>query len=514
MNSRGAWRAPYALVLCLVCVSSGCSKGDKTASDESEARSTSAVPEAGVQTGDSATATEITELFDYPPAGPGPHEGFDLAALRDRLQGTWMVGGSAFGSIPQIWHVTGDLLTKYDTEGEEHEYALELLAPCYVRVGPPGGGSATYEHFVFDGDTLYQGLGNAGLVQGSKTIGCMSAAMYVLEGDACTRWTRKAFARAGQLSWEQEAGECGFEDTGDGNVFWADDTNSSRKIYGKQTLPVRVGDALMTKQMQGNKAEKMSSLDAAVARQKQMLDAQAALQKPPEQLEWSSWQLPTSDASFEPGQRVFGAGVNRDGEWRQGSYRVKEVTGGIVWLSGTENVFAPPAFVVPRNAEPPKRGEAVVYYTGRATYGRVSRVAGDELIVSYLSGSRPSQKTDDAQRFVHLPGGFTFAAPALVKEGDSYAEASVVFDAGDKVYVHMFGKPVAAVDKASLTLIDPRLVHKRGARVLVKQSSGLSPLKWLPGKVSKVFAGGAAYEVETDDGKIYTQSWALVSKRP
>jgi hypothetical protein len=165
------------------------------------------------------------KLFDYPPKGDGPHQGYDLGAIRDKLQGTWMVGSTAFNSVPQIWHLQGDELVTYDTKGEKSEHTLQLLAPCYAKVGDKGRSSATYVHFVFDGDTLYQGLGNSGLKDGDRTIGCMSAAVFVLEGGKCTMWRKKPFAKEGSM-WETDpGGECRLE----GDVFIADDSNSKRR---------------------------------------------------------------------------------------------------------------------------------------------------------------------------------------------------------------------------------------------------------------------------------------------
>ena len=49
------------------------------------------------------------QFFDYPPEGEGPHAGWDLNALREKLQGVWLLGGGYFGP-PTIWHIEGDVL--------------------------------------------------------------------------------------------------------------------------------------------------------------------------------------------------------------------------------------------------------------------------------------------------------------------------------------------------------------------------------------------------------------------
>ncbi len=94
--------------------------------------------------------------------GPGPHQGFDLKAIHAKLQGTWLIGGSAFSSIPHIWHIEGSSLTIVDGKGRRSQNTFRLLAPCHMETAD-GGGSRTWHDFVFDGDTLYSGLGNAGL---------------------------------------------------------------------------------------------------------------------------------------------------------------------------------------------------------------------------------------------------------------------------------------------------------------------------------------------------------------
>jgi hypothetical protein len=312
--------------------------------------------------------------------------------------------------------------------------------------------------------------------------------------------------------WEKDpGGECGME----GDAFYADDTNSKRKIYGKQKLEVKVNGALMTKQMQGNKATKVASLDEALAKQKEVLDKKAALAKAPTNLPFKDWKLPAKELTLEKNQRVWAVAVNREGKWRLAGFRWKETTDGVLWLKGMTDRFAPAAFVhIPTEAA--KKGDAVAYVAGRTMYGYVTKVEGDQVTMSYLSGRKVKDKTGKAEMFLGFKkGAFQLGTPVLYKDGDAWQNGEVVVEDGDQVYVlHKKGgeQTVAPMNKADLKLLDGSSKHKKGARVLVKQTSGMGSLKWMPGKVTKVHGGGAAYEVKTDEGKVYTQMWAYVAK--
>lgn len=506
------------LMTALLIAALGCSKSEGSSAEagdgqrEKGASATGGDP-GGAEKESSERGGEV--LFDYPPAGDGPHQGYDLEAIRAKLQGTWMVGGAAFGKVPTIWDVRGDELTVIDPEGQRSEHTIQLLAPCYAKIADKGKSSATYVHYVFDGDTLYQGLGNAGRVDGDKTIGCMSAAAYVLEGDSCTRWVKKSFPRKGEPMWDKEPGDCGYEE---GTVFYGDDTKSKRKIYGKQKLPVKVGSALMTRQMQGNRARRMGSLDEAVVEQKEARDQQAAASAIPSEFPFSGWKLPERDVKAEANQRVWAAAVNRDGSWRLAGYRMDEIEEGVVRLRGMSDRFAPPAFVVVPS-ETPKAGDAVAYIAGRELYGYVAAVDGDALTMRYLSGRRIAEKTAKVDRFLRFPEReVSLGAPVLYRDGDDLRDGRAVAAVGDEVYVMHRGEgreqTVTAMKKTDVTLNDGSVRHDRGARVWVKQSSGVSPLRWLPGTVVKVHADGAAYDVETEGDRKVTQSWAYVARRP
>lgn len=466
-------------------------------------------------TGQNSNSKEKT-IFSYPPAGDGPHTGFDLEAIRGKLQGTWLVGGTAFSSIPKIWHVSGDSVTQVDTAGKKSEHTLQLLAPCYAKMSDIGTSSATYVHFVFDGETLYQGLGNSGVVAGDTSVGCMSAAVYVHKGDKCTSWKQKSFPRKGEAMFESEPGECGYEGEGDDKLFFGDDTNSKRKIYGKQKLPVRMGDALMTKQMSGNKAEKVESLDVAIAKQKVLIDAKEALTKPPEELAYSGWGLPKVEVVMADKQRLWAAGIDRDGKWRLASFRYKSTHEDTFWLRGMSDRFAPSAFVQPSKSKTSdfKKGQLVVYASGIMLWGIVDSVDAEKVTISYLSGNKVSQKSEKPEMFIAFDSGkFTLGAPIRWQEGEAWFIGWVAYDAGDSVYVlHGSDMSVSPIAKAALELTVPKKAFKKGAKISVREKSAIGGTKWVPAKVTKVLNKGVAYEVKTDEGKIFTQSWAFVTK--
>jgi hypothetical protein len=259
----------------------------------------------------------------------------------------------------------------------------------------------------------------------------------------------------------------------------------------------------------------VASLDEALAKQKEVLDKKAALTKVPADLPFKDWKLPAKELTLEKSQRVWAAGVNREGKWRLASFRWKETTDGVVWLKGMTDRFAPPAFVHVATAAA-KKGDPVAYIAGRTMYGYVKSVDGDKLTMSYLSGSKVKDKLAKAELFLAFDkGAFQLGTPVLFKKGDDWGNGLVVSADGEQVYVLSHsGKDttVEPMNKADLKLLDGFAKHKKGAKVMVKQSSGMSPLKWLPGVVTKVHGGGAAYEVKTDSGKVYTQMWAYVAK--
>jgi hypothetical protein len=444
-------------------------------------------------------------VFSYPPSGAGPHEGFDLNAIRDKLQGAWLVGGSAFSSIPNVWYLDGDTLVRITEGGERSESTLRLLAPCYYFEGTKDGGSGTYGHFAFDGNTLYLGLGNSGLVSGAKTIGCMSVAMYVHENGSCTSWTKKPFGREGDF-WEKEAGDCGYTD--DKSEFYGDDTNSKRKTYGRQSLNVR-GDVLLTKQMEGNKAERFDTLAAALAEQKKRVDAKDALKKTPTDLPFSSWGVDSSDPGWAKGDAVWAAGASRKGKWSLGAFRYEKFENGAVWVRSGNDAWAPSAFAhaSPGAAKLKKGDPALLAIGALMPYGRFVKMDGDKVVVAYKSARKVKEKTMDAKRIMPLEANkWVFAAPVAYKKGDLWTDGRLVLDAADGAYVFT-GDAVEKLAKADIKLVDVSKKWKKGATVWAMEPSGMAPRKFVEGTITEVHGDGIYYTIKAAN-KTFDQTFA------
>jgi len=455
-----------------------------------------------IEHGDEAPKT----VYAYPPKGPGPHEGFDLAAIRDKLQGAWLVGGSAFSSIPTVWSLRGDTLVQVDEQGKRTESVLRLLAPCYFSEGPADGHSATFGHFAFDGDTLYLGLGNAGVVQGDKTIGCMSVAMYVYENGACTAWTKKPFAKEGDL-WEREEGDCGY--TEDKSVFYGDDTHSKRKIYGRQELHVH-GPVLLTRQMEGNKAVKLDSLEAALAEQKKRIEAKEALKRTPTDLPFASWGVESVQPELEKGAPVWAAAVSRDGHWSLGAFRYEKFEQSAVWVRSGWDAWAPSAFVhVPGAVAEMKKGAPALLAIGALMpYGRFVKMDGDKAVFAYESARQVRERTLEVARVLPFaPKEWVFGAPLAMRKEGRWTDARLVLDAGSFAYV-LAGDGVEKWAKADLKLIDTSRRWAKGDKVWAMQSSGISPLQFVAGKVVEIHGDGVFFTIETEDGRKLDQSFA------
>ena len=435
------------------------------------------------------------------PTGPGPHQGFDLAAIHKKLQGTWLVGGSAFSSIPQVWSLAGDALVRIGEQGQRETTKFRLFTPCNYFSGTPGE-AGTYGTFVFDGDVLYLGLGNAGHVQGTRTIACLSAGTYVSDGTTCTLWRRKPFATT-DPAWSSEPGQCGY--TADGTKFQGDDTASSRKLYGVETVEVK-GGVLLTQQMAGNKAEKFASLDAAIARQNELREAQAVLTRTPADLSFTAWGLEAKPVTHAAGSAVWAAAVTRDGIWNLGSFRFKQLDGDAVWVTGMNDAWSPSAFVHgvdPARVKP--GGAALLAIGGLMPYGRIVTVDGDKAIVRFRSGSKAQETSISLDRVMPLEAGsWTFATPVAYKAGESWQDGTLVHAVGTDVYV-LVDREVKKLARAEVRLIDVGKRWSRGAKVWAMQSSGMSPLVFVEGTIEKVHDDGTFYTIKAGE-RVFDQS--------
>ncbi len=502
------------LVACALSGPAACSSDKKSSETEEQPAGGSAeTPATAASTAGQPTAADQKSApathFSYPPEGPGPHQGFDLAALRQKLQGAWLVGGTAFSSIPYVWNLVGDDLTIVDARGKQSKMTMRLLSPCYLELANPADGLREWQTFVIDGDTLYQGLGSSGLRQGDRTIACVAAGNYVLEGDSCTMWTRKPFPREGENPWQSQPGKCGY--TEDGKRFEGDDSGSKRPIYGVEGLDVQ-GDILLTRQMAGNKAEKMASFEAALAKQKELIQAKEELKKTPE-LAFMDWKLPAGEVGYAAGDRVWACGANRQDKWSFNLFRFDKSEGDTLHLQSGWEVWAPSAFAVRAAPATGVAKGAPVMVAGGAfvSYGRFVKVDGDKLVVESLSGRKVAPRQMEPDRVKPLVAGeWSLGAPVAYRAGDLWLAATVVFADGDQVYIRT-GKGVEPRPRAELRLIDVKQVYRKGAKVMAEQASGFSPLHFVSGKVTEVHGKGAAYTIKTDDGTVFEQSYDRVS---
>jgi len=442
-------------------------------------------------------AAKVTAVL---PTGPGPHAGFDLAAIHARLQGVWLVGGSAFSSIPHVWSLDGDQLVTIDDQGKRAATTFRLLSPCSYFEGTPGG-SGSYGTFVFDNDTLYLGLGNAGLVQGARTIACLAAGIYVTDGTSCTLWRRKPFAQ-GEQAWDSEPGQCDY--TADRSKFQGDDTASSRKIYGAETLEVK-GGVLLTRQMEGNKAEKVASVDAALARQKERLDAVAALTRPPADLVFKTWGLASAPVNVQG--PVWAAAVARDGSWELRSFRFKQYEDGVVWVTGMGDAWAPSPFVHVADRAKLKPGVAALLGIGALMpYGRVIKLEGDKAIVRYRSGSKAQDTPIDLDRVMPIEAAaWTFAAPVACRVGDHWEDGRLVHATGDEVYV-LVEREVKKLARTEVRLVDVGKRWTKGAKVWAIPDSGMAPLVFVEGTITAVHDDGAFYTIRVGE-RVFDQTY-------
>ncbi len=466
----------------IVIVSSACGKGDN-GGGASTIGSAAPTP---------APTTAGRSKFAYPPAGAGPHEGFDFVALHKKLQGSWLAGG---GTTPDVWSLDHDSLLAIDAEGKRTSSTLRLLAPCYYVHGRPDGNFGVYSVFAFDGDTLYLGLGSAGVVQGSRTVACVASGVYVLDGSACTRWTHKAFPKPGD-EWEKEVGDCKYSD--DKTTFQVDDSKSSRPLYGIETLKVK-GNVLLSDQMANNQAQHFPSLDAAIAKHQALLDAKVALTKAPADLPFKSWKLESAAPTFASNSRVWAAAVSRDGRWDLGGARFSKLESDVVWLSGMNDTWAPSAFVhAPVGPDALVVGEAALLGIGAMMpYGRIAKLDGDKAVVQFHSGPKVAEQTLEASSIWPIAKGtWTFAAPVMRKRGESWSSARVVHDADGDVYVFDGKGVVEKVAKADLRLVDLAARFKVGANVMAIIGGGMAGYSLAPVTIEKVYGDGVFYTVK------------------
>jgi hypothetical protein len=242
MNKRALHRRAGFTFMAAALVAAGCGKKDDEPSPEPTAAS------------EDPAAAEPTK--PEPKAEPAAHPAvvadsplatYGLAGIADKLQGAWVLGGSSLGRTA-AWKVDGASLTEWEGGDTDRALSLEILAPCYLRSKDEAAGSSVYKTFAFDGDTLYAGLGSAGVLTDDGAVACVGGGIYELAGGTCTAW-KERFGR-----WEKSESTCSLED-------------GAFKVDGRE-LTVQ-GQALVDQQMSKNVAEKHGDFEAAKAAAKE-----------------------------------------------------------------------------------------------------------------------------------------------------------------------------------------------------------------------------------------------------
>ena len=179
--------------------------------------------------------TETTPAATPPFAEFGSNED----ALK-KWQGAWVLETGSLNHY-EAWDVKGDELTSFDGTVEQKR-KLQILAPCQAKVikKTADGSSSHFVDFVFDGDALHAGMGDAGIKKGNKLIACGSR-IFVWDGTKCTAYEQ---GFNDETKWESKPTECKVE----GEVFTTVIPESGRKDEF-----LIVGDTLMSAQMKGNK---------------------------------------------------------------------------------------------------------------------------------------------------------------------------------------------------------------------------------------------------------------------
>jgi hypothetical protein len=178
------------------------------------------------------------------PSGPFADFGSTDDVLK-KWQGAWVLETGALGHY-EAWEVKGNKITTWDGK-QEQTRELEIDSACAGRVveRKDGGSSSTGLTFVFEGDTLHTGMGDAGIKKGDKILACGSGKVFVWDGKACVAHENN-FGR-----WENKPTECKL----DGGKFTA-----KRPGMGDMSSTFVVqGDVLMSEQMKGNKVEKAAT---------------------------------------------------------------------------------------------------------------------------------------------------------------------------------------------------------------------------------------------------------------
>ena len=141
--------------------------------------------------GTPAPAAMPTSKDTPPPTPSGPWQ-LDAAAVQAKLQGAWSLHNVAFAGSVEAWDVQGNKVRMWDAkQSKESSGTLSVTSPCQleIKTGSDASGSeTTYITYVFEGDTLHLGLGQAGVKQGDTIVACLSDGTYVMKGADCKQY--------------------------------------------------------------------------------------------------------------------------------------------------------------------------------------------------------------------------------------------------------------------------------------------------------------------------------------
>lgn len=199
--------------------------------------------------GGGGTATgKGTEKVEAP-SGPFADFGSTDDILK-KWQGAWVLETGSLGHY-EAWEVKGNVVTAWDGKVEK-TLELQIDSPCSGQViekGKDGSKSGSGIDFVFEGDKLHTGMGDAGIKKGDKYLACGAGKIFVFDGKKCEAH-ENMFGR-----WEHAATECKVE----GGKF-----TGKRPGMGSMTADMTVvGDVMMNDQMKGNKVEKAANFAEA-----------------------------------------------------------------------------------------------------------------------------------------------------------------------------------------------------------------------------------------------------------
>jgi hypothetical protein len=171
-----------------------------------------------------------------------------------KWEGTWVTGKGDFGG--QVWDVKGTDVTVFDpSANKETKYKLKVSTPCSVGLAE-GMMTQTYT-YVWDGDTLYAGMGSGGFKKGEDAIVCgagMFNEVFMVKGGKCQSCSEDLLSKG---KWTcKDAPDC---------KLTAEAFEIPSKFGdGKTTLAVK-GNLILSDQMAGNKADKVADMAAGKA---------------------------------------------------------------------------------------------------------------------------------------------------------------------------------------------------------------------------------------------------------